>query len=44
MGISCFLVPRWRPDGTRNNLFIQRMKDKLGNKSNASTEMEFQDT
>ena len=43
-GISCFLVPRWRPDGTRNNLFIQRMKDKLGNKSNASTEMEFQDT
>lgn len=44
MGISCFLVPRWRPDGTRNNLFIQRMKDKLGNRSNASTEMEFQDT
>jgi putative acyl-CoA dehydrogenase len=44
MGISCFLVPRWRPDGSRNNLFIQRMKDKLGNKSNASTEMEFQDT
>lgn len=44
MGISCFLVPRWRFDGTRNNLFIQRMKDKLGNKSNASTEMEFQDT
>jgi len=44
MGISCFLVPRWRPDGTRNTLFIQRMKDKLGNKSNASTEMEFQDT
>ena len=44
MGISCFLVPRWKPDGTRNNLFIQRMKDKLGNRSNASTEMEFQDT
>lgn len=44
MGISCFLVPRWRLDGTRNNLFIQRMKDKLGNRSNASTEMEFQDT
>ena len=44
MGISCFLVPRWRPDGTRNTLFIQRMKDKLGNHSNASTEMEFQDT
>tara|TARA_B100001057_G_scaffold481134_1_gene554809 strand:+ start:194 stop:1843 length:1650 start_codon:yes stop_codon:yes gene_type:complete len=44
MGISCFLVPRWRPDGTRNALFIQRIKDKLGNRSNASTEMEFQDT
>lgn len=44
MGISCFLVPRWKPDGTRNNLFIQRLKDKLGNKSNASSEMEFEDT
>jgi len=44
MGISCFLVPRWRPDGTRNALFLQRMKEKLGNRSNASTEMEFQDT
>ena len=44
IGISCFLVPRWRPNATRNNLYIQRMKDKLGNKSNASTEMEFQDT
>ncbi|MCP4319151.1 MAG: DNA alkylation response protein [Hyphomicrobiales bacterium] len=43
-GISCFLVPRWRPDGSRNNLFIQRLKDKLGNRSNASSEMEFQDT
>tara|TARA_B100001057_G_scaffold488462_1_gene572858 strand:- start:187 stop:1836 length:1650 start_codon:yes stop_codon:yes gene_type:complete len=44
MGISCFLVPRWRPDGTRNSLFIQKMKDKLGNRSNASTEIELQDT
>ena len=44
MGISCFLVPRWRPDGERNNLSIQRIKDKLGNRSNASTEIEFQDT
>lgn len=44
MGISCFLVPRWRPDGTRNILFIQRLKDKLGNRSNATSEMEFQDT
>ena len=43
-GISCFLVPRWRPDGTRNALLLQRLKDKLGNRSNASTEMEFQDT
>lgn len=44
MGISCFLVPRWRPDASRNNILLQRMKDKLGNRSNASTEMEFQDT
>jgi putative acyl-CoA dehydrogenase len=43
-GLSCFLVPRWKPDGTRNHLFLQRIKDKLGNRSNASTEMEFQDT
>ncbi len=44
MGISCFIVPRWRTDGSRNNLFIQKTKDKLGNRSNASTEMELQDT
>lgn len=44
MGISCFLLPRWRPDGTRNNLAIQRLKDKLGNRSNASSEMEFDQT
>ncbi len=43
-GLSCFLVPRWTPDGERNNLAIQRLKDKLGNRSNASSEMEFQDT
>ncbi len=43
-GLSCFLVPRWRPDGERNALNLQRLKDKLGNRSNASTEMEFQDT
>jgi putative acyl-CoA dehydrogenase len=42
-GLSCFLVPRWKPDGERNNLGLQRLKDKLGNRSNASTEMEFQD-
>jgi putative acyl-CoA dehydrogenase len=43
-GLSCFLVPRWRPDGQRNTLFIQRLKDKLGNRSNASSEMEFHET
>ena len=43
-GLSCFLVPRWGPDGERNNLFLQRLKDKLGNRSNASSEMELQDT
>ena len=43
-GLSCFLLPRWRPDGTRNGLYIQRLKDKLGNRSNASSEIEFQDT
>ena len=44
VGLSCFLVPRWRPDGERNNLFIQRLKEKLGNCSNASSEMEFEET
>ncbi|MGD0394495.1 MAG: acyl-CoA dehydrogenase family protein [Acidimicrobiales bacterium] len=39
-GISCFLVPRWRADGTRNPLRIQRLKDKLGDRSNASSEIE----
>lgn len=43
-GLTCFLVPRWQPDGTRNNFFIQRLKDKLGNRSNASSEIEYQDT
>jgi putative acyl-CoA dehydrogenase len=40
-GLSCFLLPRWRPDGTRNRFHIQRLKDKLGNRSNASSEVEF---
>jgi putative acyl-CoA dehydrogenase len=39
-GLSCFLVPRWRPDGTRNAVHLQRLKDKLGNRSNASGEIE----
>lgn len=43
-GLSCFLVPRILDDGTRNRFFIQRLKDKLGNKSNASSEIEFRDT
>jgi len=43
-GPSCFLVPRWLPDGTRNRFFIQRLKDKLGNRSNASSEIELDDT
>ncbi|MBU4612160.1 isovaleryl-CoA dehydrogenase [Achromobacter sp. GG226] len=41
-GMSCFFVPRWRPDGTRNAVRIQRLKDKLGNRSNASSEVEFE--
>lgn len=43
-GLSCFLVPRWLPDGTRNPFLLQRLKDKLGNRSNASAEVEFEDT
>jgi putative acyl-CoA dehydrogenase len=40
-GLSCFLLPRWKPDGAKNALYFQRLKDKLGNKSNASAEVEF---
>jgi putative acyl-CoA dehydrogenase len=40
-GLSCFLMPRWTPDGERNAVQINRLKDKLGNKSNASSEVEF---
>jgi putative acyl-CoA dehydrogenase len=40
-GLSCFLMPRWTPDGERNRFQIQRLKDKLGNRSNASSELEF---
>ncbi len=40
-GLSCFLMPRFTPDGTKNTLYFQRLKDKLGNKSNASGEVEF---
>jgi putative acyl-CoA dehydrogenase len=43
-GLSCFLVPRWRPDGSVNPILIQRLKDKLGNRSNASSEIEYPGT
>ncbi|MEU5142855.1 DNA alkylation response protein [Streptomyces sp. NPDC021139] len=43
-GLSCFLVPRVLPDGTRNTFRVQRLKDKLGNRSNASSEPEFDGT
>lgn len=39
-GVSCFLVPRWRPDGAKNPIQIQRLKNKMGNVSNASSETE----
>jgi putative acyl-CoA dehydrogenase len=40
-GLSCFLLPRFTPDGERNGVHLQRLKDKLGNRSNASSEVEF---
>ncbi|HBN6246057.1 TPA: acyl-CoA dehydrogenase family protein, partial [Clostridioides difficile] len=40
-GLSCFLVPRILPDGSSNGFRFQRLKDKLGNRSNASSEVEF---
>ncbi len=40
-GLSCFLLPRWTPDGRLNAMYIQRLKRKLGNRSNASSEVEF---
>ena len=43
-GPTCFLVPRWTPDGERNPIHIRRLKDKLGNRSNASSEVEFDGT
>ncbi|KFU76744.1 putative acyl-CoA dehydrogenase [Amycolatopsis lurida] len=42
-GLSCFLLPRVLPDGTRNGIRLQRLKDKLGNRSNASSEIEYDD-
>jgi putative acyl-CoA dehydrogenase len=43
-GVTCFVVPRVLPDGTRNQLDVVRLKDKLGNRSNASSELEFDGT
>src|SRR6185312_10561967 len=42
-GLSCFLVPRVLSDGGRNGMHLQRLKDKLGNRSNASSEVEYSD-
>ncbi len=42
-GLSCFWMPRWRADGSKNAVLVQRLKDKLGNRSNASSEVEFHD-
>jgi putative acyl-CoA dehydrogenase len=42
-GLSCFYVPRFTPDGDKNTVLIQQLKDKLGNRSNSSSEVEFQD-
>ncbi len=41
-GLSCFFLPRWTPAGEKNRFFIQRLKDKMGNRSNASSEVEFE--
>jgi putative acyl-CoA dehydrogenase len=43
-GVTCFFVPRSLDDGTRNVFMIQRLKDKVGNRSNASSEIEYRDT
>jgi putative acyl-CoA dehydrogenase len=40
-GLTCFLAPRWRPDGERNAIHVMRLKDKLGDRANASSEIEY---
>lgn len=42
-GLACFFVPRWLEDGTKNPIHVQRLKDKVGNRSNSSSEVEFKD-
>jgi putative acyl-CoA dehydrogenase len=41
-GLSCFFLPRWTPSGEKNQFYIQRLKDKMGNRANASGEIEFE--
>jgi putative acyl-CoA dehydrogenase len=43
-GLTCFLAPRWTPDGERNAIHLMRLKDKLGDRANASAEIEYQGT
>ena len=40
-GLTCFLAPRWTPDGERNAIHLMRLKDKLGDRANASAEIEY---
>ncbi|SRR5579885_1542178 len=40
-GLTCFLAPRWKPDGSRNPIYIMRLKDKMGDRANASSEIEY---
>ncbi len=40
-GLTCFLAPRWKPDGSRNPIYIMRLKDKMGDRANASAEIEY---
>ena len=42
-GLACFFVPRWLEDGSKNRIHIQRLKEKVGNRSNSSSEVEFQE-
>ncbi|MEQ1110739.1 acyl-CoA dehydrogenase family protein [Acinetobacter johnsonii] len=42
-GLACFFVPRWLEDGTKSPIHVQRLKDKVGNRSNSSSEVEFKD-
>ncbi|HUU60961.1 MAG TPA: acyl-CoA dehydrogenase family protein [Acidimicrobiia bacterium] len=42
-GLTCFFLPRWKPDGSKNNFWIQHIKDKMGDRANATSEVEFAD-